>query len=396
MDDHGHRFGPQTKKSYVHDCIISAKKQNILMKNLLISLLISASSLTVAAQSNLKEGSNSFALYTKTGEFKNLENARKFADAAFKTKKDSASVNINLLRALVYSALAVADSTRQQQYKQDPIDEAIGSLKLLDAKKARRDFPAEMDYVRQNLAGAISYKGALALKEDKFDSAYKAYLRIDSLGFKNNDLKYNLAVLSGKNKDYMNSIKYYDELIKSENPKPNYFLELAHIYELGGTKQDVLNVLEKGRAIFPENKQILFRLIDVYSANGSYDAILNVITDAIRLEPENVGLNYIAGYSYENANDLKKAKEYYNNVLRLDPNNYESNLALGLINLEALLKEPTNQDIQDLAIEHLLKANEIKPYDVNALKALAKYYTLIDDVSQLDRVNLLLNQLTVK
>jgi len=83
-------------------------------------------------------------------------------------------------------------------------------------------------------------------------------------------------------------------------------------------------------------------------------------------------------------------------VLRLDPNNYESNLALGLINLETLLKDPTNQDIQDLTVEYLLKANEIKPYDVNALKALAKYYTLIDDALQLDRVNLLLNQLTVK
>ncbi|WP_293886442.1 MULTISPECIES: tetratricopeptide repeat protein [unclassified Sphingobacterium] len=366
------------------------------MKNLLISFLISASSLTVVAQSNLKEGSNSFALYTKTGEFKNLENARKFADAAFQSRKDSASVNNNLLRALVYSSLAVADSTRKQQYKMDPIDISIKSLKLLDQKKARRNFPAEMDYIRQNLAGAISYQAGIALKDGKFDKAYKAYLRIDSLGFKNNDLKYNLAVLSGKNKDYMNSIKYYNELIKSEQPKPNYFLELAHIYSLGGTKQDVLNVLEKGHVAFPENKQILFRLIDVYSANHSYDAILNVIADAIRLEPENVELNYIAGYSYENANDIKKAKEYYNNVLRLDPNNYESNLALGLINLETLLKEPTNQDIQELTIEYLLKANEIKPYDVNALKALAKYYTLIDDASQLDRVNLLLNQLTVK
>ncbi|ULT24571.1 hypothetical protein KUH03_37435 [Sphingobacterium sp. E70] len=46
----------------------------------------------------------------------------------------------------------------------------------------------------------------------------------------------------------------------------------------------------------------------MYSANNSYDAILNVIADAIRLEPENVELNYIAGYSYENANDLKKQK----------------------------------------------------------------------------------------
>lgn len=362
----------------------------------LLTTFILVSSLTVVAQSNLKEGSNSFALYTKTGEFKNLENARKFADAAFQTKRDSSGVNNNLLRSLVYSSLAVADSTRKQKYSMDPIDVSIKSLKLLDAKKAQRDYPAEMDYIRQNLAGAISYKGGLALKEGKFDVAYQSYKRIDSLGFKNADLKYNLALLAGKNKDYLTSIKYYNELIEGDSKKPLYYLELADIYAMGGTKQDVLNVLEKGYAVFPENKQILFKLIDMYSANGSYDAILNVIDGAIRLEPENVDLNYMAGYAYENAKDIKKAKEYYNNVLRLDPNNYAANLALGLLNLEDLIKDPTNQDIQELTNEYLLKANEVKPYDIKALKALAKYYKLVDDASQLDRVNLLLNQLTVK
>jgi len=102
----------------------------------------------------------------------------------------------------------------------------------------------------------------------------------------------------------------------------------------------------------------------------------------------------LAGYAYEDAKDIRNAKQYYNKVLRLDANNYPSNLALGLIYLKDFLKSKSDEDKQ-YAQAYLLKANEIKPYDVNALKALSTYYNAIEDFVQLDRVNILLNQLTV-
>ena len=79
------------------------------------AILVVFSVSTVLAQSNLKEGHNSFARYTKSKDFKHLEEARKFADDAFKTKRDAANVRHNLLRELVYNALAVVDSNRTQE-----------------------------------------------------------------------------------------------------------------------------------------------------------------------------------------------------------------------------------------------------------------------------------------
>lgn len=364
------------------------------MRALLTSLILSATSLTVVAQSNIKEGNNSFALYTQTGDIKNLENARKFSDAAFKTRKDSTSVRNNVLRGLVYSSFAVADSTRKQKYTIDPIDESLNALKLIDKKKAYRNFPVEVDYIKQNLATALIYKSNTELKNNKFDEAYKGFLKVDSLGFKNADLKFNLATLAVSSKRYPDAIKYYNELIKQDSKKPQYYLELASVYEKIGTKQDELNTLTAGRLEFPQNKDILFKLIDIYAKNESYDAILTIIDEAIKLEPENVELNYLAGYAYEDAKDIRNAKQYYNKVLRLDANNYPSNLALGLIYLKDFLKSKSDEDKQ-YAQAYLLKANEIKPYDVNALKALSTYYNAIEDFVQLDRVNILLNQLTV-
>ena len=83
------------------------------------------------AQSDLKEGNNNFALYTKNDDFKKLELAKKHADGAYQTTKDSASYKNNLLRSLVYSSLAIADDKRKLKYKKDPILEAEFSLNKL-------------------------------------------------------------------------------------------------------------------------------------------------------------------------------------------------------------------------------------------------------------------------
>lgn len=111
-------------------------------------------------------------------------------------------------------------------------------------------------------------------------------------------------------------------------------------------------------------------------------------------EPENIDLNYLAGYSNETVGNIDIAKRYYGQVLQLDPNNYEANLALGLIFLNSFLQDSDDVEAQYQAQNLLLKANEIRPYDVNALKSLSLYYERSGDLAQLDRVKLLLNQLS--
>ncbi|MGJ1267296.1 tetratricopeptide repeat protein [Sphingobacterium spiritivorum] len=366
-----------------------------MMKKVLIALLIFTSfSLTVVAQSNIKEGNNSFALYTKTGDIKNLDNARKFADAAFANKRDSSQVKNNILRALVYSSYAVTDSLRKQKYPSDPIDIAQASLKLIDKKGGNDEFRTEISYVKQNLISALIFKANKALNDKKYKEAYTYYERVDELSADNAAVASNLAVLAVQNKNYAKAAELYEGIIQSEKVTPNDYLQLANVYTIQDKKQATLDVLSQGRQQFPKSKEILFELIQVYSNNKSYDAIVPVIDEALSYEPENIEMNYLAGYANESINNIAKAKEYYEKVIRLDKNNYEANLALGLIYLKDFLANKDNNEAQYNAQNYLLKANEIKPYAINALKSLALYYEAADDMTQLDRVNLLLNQLT--
>ena len=344
-------------------------------------------------QSAYKEASNAFALYTQTGDIKNLDNARKQIENVYKTKRDSSKTRVNVLRAMVMSALAYADSARTIELHMDPIDLTYETLERVDEREGA-GYTGVLNYVTQNLAAALIFRANKSLEKEEFEAAFADFSKVDDLGARSTDVTYNLALLASKAGKTDEAIDYYGAIAESGEISAKQTIELANLYDQTGELQLALSTLEEGRTKFPEDKDLLFLLIDKYAQNEAFDAIVPIVDEALKLEPENIDLNYLAGYANENADNVAVAKNYYEKVLQLDPNNYESNLALGLIYLNEFLGTPDSEDAQLHAQDHLLKANEIKPYEINALKSLALYYEEAEDETQLDRVNLLLNQLT--
>lgn len=363
------------------------------MKAITASILLLSLSTTVVAQSNYKESSNSFAKYTKTGDFTELENAKKFIDQGYKTKRDSSSAKHNLLRAMVYSSLAYADSTRQLNGEKDHIDESRFSVDQM-REKYRLDHPAEIKYVNQNLIAAFIYKANKQIEKGEFENAYNSFLEVEKLGSKSNDVVRNLAYLSAQAGKTKQAIAYYKTLISNTQADALTYISLAKLYKEQGDNQQYINTLQTARQKFLKDKSVLFLLVDAYADNKAFQAITPIIAEAIKHEPENIDLYYLAGYANENVGNIAVAKEYYQKVLELDEYNYDANLALGLIFLNEFLEENSNLEAQYSAQDYLLKANGIQPYAVNALQGLALYYETTDDQEQLDRVNTLLNQLS--
>lgn len=361
-------------------------------KSVLLGVLVSCS-FTGMAQSNYKESSNSFAMYMHSGELKQLESAKKFIDASYQNKRDSTSAKVNVLRAMIYSSLAYADSSRSIKSPKDPIDVTYHSLNKLRAND-QQNYPAEMKYVKQNLAASHIYNANKALGKKDYKNAYENYLKVQKLDVGNTEVTYNLALLAVQSKQYEEAIGYYKEIIEEPDATAMMYLELANVYRETGNKHAVLNTLERARDKFKDNKTILMNLIQELAHNNNYPAIVPIVNEAIKFEPENVELNYLAGYANESVGRVEVAKDYYQKTLQLNPNNYEANLALGLIFLGDFLKNEDEVESQYYAQNLLLKANEIRPYDVNALKALSMYYEKSGDLTQLDRVKLLLNQLS--
>ncbi|WP_143053861.1 tetratricopeptide repeat protein [Parapedobacter koreensis] len=366
-------------------------------KAVFVAALSAVITLPAVAQSNLKEGNNNFALYTKSKDFKYLEAARKFADDAFKTKRDSVSFRNILLRGLVYSTLAVVDSNRTQKYTADPIDVAAAALRrLTNNKQQGYDHGPEINYIRRSVANAYLIKANRAVTAANYEEAFLQYRKVDSISGSAIDVKHNLAVLGTKIGGVDDAIQRYQTFISQrETSSPAYILELTALYKKKGSNKDVLNTLLTGREQFPEDKEILFALINTYVANEAYSAIVPIVDEAIAHEPENVNLNYIAGYANEMEGNYANAKKHYEKVISLDNNNFDGNLELGLLYLKEYVANPADEEKQSKAQEYLLRANQIKPSEVNTLKSLAVLYDQSGDIIQLERVNNILNQLTI-
>jgi tetratricopeptide (TPR) repeat protein len=343
-------------------------------------------------QSNLKEGSNNFALYTKSGDFKNLEAAKKFSDEAYKTTKDSSTYKNNLLRSLVYSSLAVADSNRKLKYSKDPIEEAIFSLDKLKDANLNFENENQLLYIRRKIAHAYEIKATRAMNNNDYQSAFDNFVLVDSFSKGEISVKQNLAALSDKLGKKDLALKYYKEFMANQNQlNPQYFLILSRLYSETNNNNEAINTLASGLDLYPKNKDILFTIINLYADNGVYDAIVPIIDDAIELDPQNIELNYLAGYANEVAGNKKLAEVYYKKVIALDQNNYNANFELGFLYLKDFLNN-SKPESKDLAQVYLLKANEINPSATNALKALAILFKKAGDTFQYERVQNQLNK----
>lgn len=366
-----------------------------MIRNIFFALLSMTMSTAVVAQSNYKEGSNSLARYMQSNDIKDLEAAKKFTDAAYKTRRDSSNARNNILRAMIYSSLAYADSTRKIKSDKDHILVAKHAVDRLRRKDKDR-FSNELNYITQNLTAAYMYKANQELSAKKYTEAYQSYLEVYKLGTNTEAVIYNLAQLASQANKLDEAIGYQTQIIKDTDADADKYLELADLYKRKKDMQSYLTTLETARAKFMDNKQILFQLVEIYGENKSYSAIVPIIDQALQFEPENQELIYLAGYANENEGNIGRAKQYYQRLNELDNNNYSANLALGLIFLDDFLRNSSNLEAQYNAQNYLLRANEIKPHDISALKGLAMYYKAVGDDSQLDRVNLQLNQLSNK
>lgn len=345
------------------------------------------------AQSNLKEGNNNFARYTKSGDMKDLLEARKFADLGYKERRDSAAYNNTLLRGLVYGSLAVADSNRTQKYDKDPIDEAEFMLSRLTDEQLNYENEAQINYLKKRLAEAYLIRANRALTNNNYEEAYNLFGKVNEYNSTPNT-RHNLALLSERLDRPDDAIKLYNDFIQNKSSaKPSYVLTLAKIHLNKGDNNAAQNVLLKGREYFPTNKDILFALLNLYAGNGAYDAVVALADEAIAMEPESVNLNYLIGYAYEVTGDREKAESYYKRTLELDPDDYNSNYELGLLYLRDFVKDASNLEKQYEAQQYLLKANEIDPNAVNALKSLAVLFDKSGNGVQLERVNSQLNQI---
>ncbi|MEO8795857.1 MAG: tetratricopeptide repeat protein [Daejeonella sp.] len=355
-------------------------------------LFIFAFAADVNAQPLVKDARNAFAKFNRSHDKKDLELAKKSIDDAFKTSKDSSSFKVNLNRALIYSALAVADSGVINDPKTDATHKALFSLQKLNNPKMIPDFQEDIDFIKSQLSKAYLNDINSHLASNNYEEAVTAFEMVDSLSGNKKSINHNIALLNYRIGNTETAVSYFKNLAENSS-QPQYYLLLINIYESAGRETAAINTAENALTKFPENKDLLFYVINFYNAQRDYKKVSELIPRALKLEEFDIDLNYLAGFSFENIGQYQRAEEYYEKVLNSDPNNYDANYALGLLYLRIYALEGKKENLLHKSKQYLQFALEIDPNQIKTLQSLALLYSYNGDENQLRKINTKINQL---
>jgi len=299
----------------------------------------------------------------------------------------------------------------------EPTKKAIDAYKTSYEKAVKsKSKKKAADGLRQ-LASDMSVIGNAMLGSDRYSDAYyplNSMMTINDIFVANDEdpvfdkpenleqQKYITAIVARSAGDTETSMKLHKELYDSGTKESAIYAGYASLLMEAGDTEAGLTVLNKGREMFPDNKDILFAEINYYIGKGDYATLETKLQAAIAQEPDNVGLYNALGNVYMNlsqeATDPAKASSYeeksvgyYQEVIKRDEANLDATYSIGSMYYNSAVKkagimnklgsskaeqktyDALNAEIKVLfekALPYFEKAIAIDPNDRNTLIAL--------------------------
>lgn len=309
------------------------------MRNLILYSAIAIASLSeVTAQSNQVQ--NAFN-YLKNKE---LDKAKASADAASINASTSNSAKLWMYRGKIYTAISDSKDPAVKSIDPNSQEKALESyITCLKFDKGNDIYKEEVKNLLLQSCYAVGVK-AKALKDNKeYDKSIALVNLIeeaipydyDQLLKGNNITKETL--LFGKYKTYLAAgnkelaSQSVEKLIEMKYKDPYLYLDMSKLsLEVKDTAK-ALSYIERGRAIFGDNSELLTAEINIYLAQGKISILKDKLIKATELAPNNEVLQCVLANVYNSSKDQEKAIEHYKKSLAIKPMYEIANYNLGVI-----------------------------------------------------------------
>lgn len=345
-----------------------------------------------------------------------------------------------------YAAAAVVDPSVAKpdfasvEVPQEATNKAIDAYKMAYEKAVKSKNKNKAVEGMRQVASDMSVIGNAMLGGERYVDAYhplNAMMTINDVLVANSEdpvfatpesleqQKYITAIVARSAGDTENSMKLHKELYEAETKEASIYASYSALLMEAGDSEKGLEVLTKGRSMFPDNKDILFSEINYYIGQGDYATLETKLQDAIAQEPDNIGLYNALGNVYMNlsqeATDPAKAMEYeeksigyYNQVISRDESNLDATYSIGSMYYNTAVKKAgelnalgTSKSEQakydalteeinvlfDMALPYFDKAIKLDPNDRNTLIALKEIYARKNDYAKSKEYGALLDAL---
>jgi tetratricopeptide (TPR) repeat protein len=361
----------------------------------LLILMLFTTSVVSAQTEALKTVVNSLAFYKQKNDLVFLGKAKKSADSLIVTRSDSADIDKNLYRLIVNASILYTDSLNKLGQSENFLDNTAGLFdKLSDNKKAYK-YQSEFDYSKRCITNAYVRKGFALSNNGDFNKAVIAFQQAKKYSPDFKPVNSYIAYASNKMGNLQDAAKYYSNLVSTDSTKIEYLQTAASVYKSIGDTAKALQILKKGRRLFPADKQILQDEANIYNNKKDYKSLEPLLNSLVENNSNNADITFVAANCYDNLNQFEKAESFYLRAIELNGSAFDPVFNLGLLyfKLSTLKNDDGAKNITS-AILWLEKANEMIPGDKKSLQLLQLAYTKTGNQNQLERVTDKLEQLT--
>ena len=133
-------------------------------------------------------------------------------------------------------------------------------------------------------------------------------------------------------KDLPAALNYYSKAVELEVPQLSIYDKLISLSK--SEKNDSIYefaLLEKLNAFPDYDEDITKSLANFYANSKQYDKLLTTTNKLLEWYPEETKYLFFKAVSFQNLDQVEEAKEYYNKVLKIDPDHPGANMTLGIM-----------------------------------------------------------------
>lgn len=202
-------------------------------------------------------------------------------------------------------------------------------------------------------------------KEDKynarklFSDAADLALTNTYVAIKKAEVIYNAGFMNWELKTYSAAKMYFSACVLLEYyADGEVFAKLADCEDKVGNKEESIEYLERGIAIFPSSQSLVVGLINYYVTSGKYtDRFFELLNVAKRNEPGNASLCYVEGNAYAKLGKIDEAIKSYRKCAKIDPNYEYGYIAEGILHYNQALEiqDKAQNEFDDAKYDVLVK-----------------------------------------
>ena len=355
------------------------------MKKVMILLAVLLTANVMMAQ---KKDRTDAYMYNKNGQYeKAMASIEKCVNhEQFLGMKPNDQATAWLYRAAIYQNVIQSGDEALLAKAPDALETVYQSLmKCMENKDFLEENKQEIYQRVGNVMNTYYTKGADDYNTGKFAEAApmfkKAYDIAKSLGSSDandaNDMLNFAATSALRAQDYTTALTYFNELKDNGVDGVDVYKHLAACYNGLGNAEQAMAMINAGLEKNPGDAGLILEKVNAYLKDGKGAEAVEDLNKLRELDPENAQLLFVLGTIYgdetnEGVYDTEKARKYYEDALKINPNYYDAIYNIGVL-------------YTGMANKYIEQANEITGF---SKKEQEEYNGLIEQANELLRTGL--------